>query len=117
MSKFINESLNSVLKSDRNSQNTILFISDAAAYMIKTGKLLKAQYPNMLHITRIAHALYKNIGGYLRIPTCYYLSFVFPDTLIWLLHCNAMHFDSFSLGVRHLFQKLVLFFFMCSYTE
>jgi hypothetical protein len=25
-------------------------------------------------------------------------SFVFPATLIWLLHCNAMHFDSFSLG-------------------
>jgi hypothetical protein len=43
-------------------------------------------------------------------PTCYYLSFVFPATLIWLLHCNAMHFDSFSLGARHLFQKLVLFF-------
>jgi hypothetical protein len=40
-------------------------------------------------------------------PTCYYLSFVFPATLIWLLHCNAMHFDSFSLGARHLFQKLV----------
>jgi hypothetical protein len=36
------------------------------------------------------------------------ISFVFPATLIWLLHCNAMHFDSFSLGVRHLFQKLVL---------
>jgi hypothetical protein len=27
-----------------------------------------------------------------------------------------MHFDSFSLGARHLFQKLVLFFFMWSYT-
>jgi hypothetical protein len=27
-----------------------------------------------------------------------------------------MHFDSFSLGARHLFQKLVLFFFMSSYT-
>jgi hypothetical protein len=26
-----------------------------------------------------------------------------------------MHFDSFSLGARHLFQKLVLFFFMRSY--
>jgi hypothetical protein len=50
------------------------------------------------------------------IPTCYYLSFVFPATLIWLLHCNAMHFDSFSLGTRHLFQKLVLFFFMGCYT-
>jgi hypothetical protein len=43
---------------------------------------------------------------------CYCLSFVFPANLIWLLHCNAMHFDSFSLGVRHLFQKLVLFFFL-----
>jgi hypothetical protein len=70
MSKFINESLNSVLKSDRNCQNTILFISDAAAYMIKTGKLLKAQYPNMLHITRIAHALYilYNICEYTECP-------------------------------------------------
>jgi hypothetical protein len=48
----------------------------------------------------------------LRNPTCYYLSFVFPATLIWLLHCNAMHFDSFSLGARHLFQKLVLFFYV-----
>jgi hypothetical protein len=27
-----------------------------------------------------------------------------------------MHFDSFSLGARHWFQKLVLFFFMSSYT-
>jgi hypothetical protein len=25
-------------------------------------------------------------------------------------YLNAMHFDSFSLGARHLFQKLVLFF-------
>jgi hypothetical protein len=47
MSKFINESLTSVLKSDQNCQNTILFISDA--HMFKTGKLLKSQYPNMLH--------------------------------------------------------------------
>jgi hypothetical protein len=50
------------------------------------------------------------LAAYLRNPTCYYLSFVFPTTLIWLLHCHAMHFDSFSLGARHLFQKLLLFF-------
>jgi hypothetical protein len=38
--------------------------------------------------------------------------------VIWLLHCNAMHFDSFSFGARHLFQKLMLFF-LCEviYTE
>jgi hypothetical protein len=70
MSTFINESLNSVLKSDRNCQNTILFISDAAAYMIKTGKLLKAQYPNMSHITCIAHALHR---------ICEYIRDEYPD--------------------------------------
>jgi hypothetical protein len=50
------------------------------------------------------------IGGIFDQSLCYYLSFVSPPNLIWLLHCNAMHFDSFSLGARHLFQKLVLFF-------
>jgi hypothetical protein len=49
------------------------------------------------------------MAAYLRNPTCYYLLFVFLAPLIWLLHCNAMHFDSFSLGA-HLFQKLVFFF-------
>jgi hypothetical protein len=27
--------------------------------MLKTGKLLKAKYPNMLHVTCIAHALHR----------------------------------------------------------
>jgi putative effector of murein hydrolase LrgA (UPF0299 family) len=49
-----------------------------------------------------------NIGGIS--AQSHMLLFVFPDTLIWLLHCNAVHFDCFSLGARHLFQKLVLFF-------
>jgi hypothetical protein len=53
-----------------------------------------------------------NIGGISAQSHMSHLSFVFPATLIWLLHYNAMHFDSFSLGARHLFQKLVLFFFM-----
>jgi hypothetical protein len=41
-----------------------------------------------------------------------YLSFVFPTNLIWLIYCNAMNFDSFSLGARYLFQNVVLFFFL-----
>jgi hypothetical protein len=36
---------------------------------------------------------------------------LFFQLTIWLLHCNAMHFDSFALGARHLFQKLVSFFY------
>jgi hypothetical protein len=64
MSKFINESLTWVLKSDQNCQNTILFISDA--HKIKTGKLSKAQYPIMLHTyTCITHALHR-ICEYIR---------------------------------------------------
>jgi hypothetical protein len=58
-----------------------------------------------------------NIAGIFAQSLCYYLSFVFPANLIWLLHCNAMHFDSFSLGARHLFQKLVLFFYARLYTR
>jgi hypothetical protein len=47
-----------------------------------------------------------HFAAYLRNPICYDLSFVFPGNLIWLLHCNAMHFDSFLLSARHLLQKL-----------
>jgi hypothetical protein len=53
-----------------------------------------------------------NIGGIFAQSHMLLFVICFSTTLIWLLHCNAMHFDSFSLGARHLFQKLVLFFFM-----
>jgi hypothetical protein len=48
-----------------------------------------------------------------------YLSFVFPTNLIWfnLLHCNAMNFDSFPLDARHLFQNVVIFFFLYEVTH
>ena len=36
----------------------LLFVSDSAAYMLKTGKLLQTIYPNMLHVTCVAHALH-----------------------------------------------------------
>jgi hypothetical protein len=51
-----------------------------------------------------------NIGGISTQSNMLLFVIFFPATLIWLLHCNAMHFDSFSLRARHLFQKLVLFF-------
>jgi hypothetical protein len=77
--------------------NSIYFLNDRSVYTYITKIQLKKKLKN----ATIVNALHF-IG--------YYLSFVFPANLIWLLHCNAMHFDSFSLGARHLFQKLVLFF-------
>lgn len=37
----------------------LLFVSDAASVMLKTGKLLKQKFPNMLHLTCCAHALHR----------------------------------------------------------
>jgi hypothetical protein len=37
----------------------LLFVSDAASVMLKTGKLLKNYFPNMLHLTSFAHGLHR----------------------------------------------------------
>jgi hypothetical protein len=55
-----------------------------------------------------------NIGGIS--AQSHILLFVICFSSYLNLVINAMHFDSFSLGARHLFQKLVLFFFTSSYT-
>lgn len=53
-----------------HKENVLLFTSDAAAYMLKTGKLLKECFPNMLHITCLAHALHR---------ICEFVRDQFPD--------------------------------------
>jgi hypothetical protein len=40
-------------------QNGLLFVSDAAPYMIKAAKALQLLYPKMIHVTCLAHALYR----------------------------------------------------------
>ena len=37
----------------------LLFVSDAAPYMIKAAKALQLLYPKMIHVTCIAHALHR----------------------------------------------------------
>jgi hypothetical protein len=39
--------------------NVLLFVSDAAPYMIKTAKALQLLYPKMVHVTCLAHALHR----------------------------------------------------------
>jgi hypothetical protein len=51
----------------------------------------KKSYRNATIVYALHFAL--NMGGIFAQSLCYYLSFVFPANLIWLLHCNAMHFD------------------------
>lgn len=35
----------------------LLLVTDAAPYMINTGQSLKTFYPNMIHVTCVAHGL------------------------------------------------------------
>lgn len=37
----------------------LLFVSDAAPYMLKAGTALRTFYPRMIHVTCIAHALHR----------------------------------------------------------
>jgi hypothetical protein len=67
-------------------------------------KIRKKKLKNAFIVYTIHLAL--NIGAIFAQSLCFYLSFVFPANLIWLLHC----IPSFLLGARHLFQKLVSFF-------
>jgi hypothetical protein len=40
-----------------NNEKVLLLLSDAAPYMIKAGKTLNVFFPNMIHITCLAHML------------------------------------------------------------
>lgn len=40
-------------------RNVLLLVTDGAAYMKKAGSALQTLYPNMLHVTCIAHALHR----------------------------------------------------------
>lgn len=39
--------------------NILLFVSDAAPYMVKAGKNIKALYSKMEHVTCLAHGLHR----------------------------------------------------------
>jgi hypothetical protein len=95
------------------------FFSNSDIYFYSENNNVSQVYT---YITKIQKKILENVyalyfGLNFAQSLCYYLSFVFPANLIWLLHCNAMHFDSFLLGARHLFQKLVLFFYARLYTR
>jgi hypothetical protein len=58
-------------------------------YIFTYQKLKKNMLKKNVYAQTVLH-----FAASLRNPICYDLSFVFPGNLIWLLHCNAMHFAS-----------------------
>ncbi|KAJ4430755.1 hypothetical protein ANN_19346 [Periplaneta americana] len=40
-------------------ENVLLYVTDAASYMKKSAKFLETRYPNMIHVTCVAHACHR----------------------------------------------------------
>lgn len=56
ISRFVNDGLR-LLWPNGNENQVLLLVTDAAAYMLKAGRNLKVFYPNMVHLTCLAHGL------------------------------------------------------------
>lgn len=59
ITKFLVDSLNLLWPEGLQNDRVLLFISDAAPYMVKSGKALSALFPRMTHVTCLAHALHR----------------------------------------------------------
>lgn len=57
VARFVNDSIRSLFPD--SSDKIALFLSDATPYMVKAGKALEVFYPNMIHVTCIAHAVHR----------------------------------------------------------
>lgn len=59
VSKLFDKSLSILWPDGIKHDNVLLFLSDAAPYMIKCGESLNALYSKMIHVTCAAHALHR----------------------------------------------------------
>lgn len=57
VSRAVNDVVTKVIQVE--PERVLLLLSDAAAYMLKCGMQLKVFYPNMIHVTCLAHALHR----------------------------------------------------------
>lgn len=53
------KSLNILWPNGIRHNDVLLFLSDAAPYMVKAGKSIKGFYPKLVHVTCLAHALHR----------------------------------------------------------
>ncbi|XP_060835176.1 uncharacterized protein LOC132918100 [Rhopalosiphum padi] len=59
VAKMFNNSLSLLWPGGIQYDNVLLFVSDAAPYMVKAGKSIQSFYSKMIHVTCIAHALHR----------------------------------------------------------
>jgi hypothetical protein len=57
--KLFDRSMNLLWPNDVQHDKVLLFLSDAAPYMVKAGKAIKLFYSKIIHITCLAHAFHR----------------------------------------------------------
>lgn len=63
IAKLFNKFLFILWSEGMRHDNFLLFLTDAASYMVKAGKSIQVLYSKMVHITCIAHDLYEVTKG------------------------------------------------------
>ncbi|KAJ4447765.1 hypothetical protein ANN_09773 [Periplaneta americana] len=56
---FVNKGLQSLYSGNIDDSKVLLFCTDAASYMVAAAPLLKTFYPNLTHVTCLAHGLHR----------------------------------------------------------
>ena len=59
ISELFMSAMNLLWPSGIRNDRVLLYLSDAAAYMVKSAKILKVNFPHMIHITCIVHGLHR----------------------------------------------------------
>lgn len=59
VARFVNDSLGILWPNSILHEKVLLFISDAAPYMVKAGTALHVFYPKLIHVTCLAHAFHR----------------------------------------------------------
>lgn len=60
IARFVNDSLRILWPNNESFfENVLIFISDAAPYMVKSATALQVFYPNLIHVTCLAHGLHR----------------------------------------------------------
>jgi len=59
VARFVNKSLMTVWPNGEMYEKILLIVTDAAPYMLKAAKNLKVFYPNMKHLTCLAHGVHR----------------------------------------------------------
>ncbi|GBP24909.1 hypothetical protein EVAR_12573_1 [Eumeta japonica] len=59
IAKFVNEGIKKIFPESAVEERVLIFLSDAAPYMIKAAKALQVFYPNLIHVTCFAHGVHR----------------------------------------------------------